>query len=447
MNEGTQELRREYLELEERSQRERACLLKVINAYGILMQGHHGLDKEIASIKKHVNAEGPLTLDAIEKELTKLKNKILVADPPPAAEAQREEGTGDDGAGLDAACRALRKVMGAVLEDFYPLGAQLEKEASSVRLQCADTVSRKEIDEATREFLEFMRGLKGKISEDFKYVNRTFLALLNQVKELEKVFAKEFGGDDQMKEIEHFEMKINDEVGSIARSFDLHTTISEMKKAVIEKIENIRRAVSARKKDEIKKSRMVQKNVEKLQRRISDAERDAKELSRRAEDLAMVAMKDGLTGLYNRKAFDLKMEGALKGFREKGTPFSLMMFDINDFKQINDTLGHVAGDKVLQKVSESLRESFRENDFVARYGGDEFVVVIERLSKEMAREKIVNLRRNLGKRRFVSHKAGDVSVTVSAGIAVSQDGDTADALIDRADKAMYASKRASEPTG
>jgi diguanylate cyclase (GGDEF)-like protein len=154
-----------------------------------------------------------------------------------------------------------------------------------------------------------------------------------------------------------------------------------------------------------------------------------------------MAMKDALTKLYNRKAFDLKLANSLKTFEETGEPFALIVFDIDKFKEINDTLGHVAGDRVLEKVAQCLRESFRDSDFIARYGGDEFIAVIEKLTKETAREKVLSFRRNLAKRRFVSHKQGKIDLNVSSGIAVATKGDTPASLIERADKAMYAAKR------
>jgi diguanylate cyclase (GGDEF)-like protein len=88
-------------------------------------------------------------------------------------------------------------------------------------------------------------------------------------------------------------------------------------------------------------------------------------------------------------AFDTNITDSLKAFSKEQGPFSLVLFDVDKFKWINDTLGHVAGDKVLQKVAQCLKETFRKDDFIARYGGDEFAVVIEGLNEEMAREKIL----------------------------------------------------------
>jgi diguanylate cyclase (GGDEF)-like protein len=92
-------------------------------------------------------------------------------------------------------------------------------------------------------------------------------------------------------------------------------------------------------------------------------------------------------------------------------------------------------------VAECLIETFRKDDFITRYGGDEFVVVIEELTREMAKEKISSFRKNLKRRKFVSYKEGEIHLTVSAGISLSMEGDTTESIMARADKAMYTMKK------
>jgi diguanylate cyclase len=183
--------------------------------------------------------------------------------------------------------------------------------------------------------------------------------------------------------------------------------------------------------------------MKQLNDRINAVEKKAQQMSVKAKQYQKAAMKDGLTGLFTRGAFDARIREAFDNYATMKNDFSIIVFDVNKFKQINDTLGHIAGDKVLKKVSECLEESFRKDDFIARYGGDEFIVIIENLSEDMAKEKIEIFNRNLRKRRFVSQKHGEVKLSVSAGVARVMEDDTIESLIDRADKAMYDSKQKS----
>jgi diguanylate cyclase len=236
-------------------------------------------------------------------------------------------------------------------------------------------------------------------------------------------------------------MKVNTEVGNIVRSFDLHTTVSEIKKAVISKIKHIKELVALRKQEETSRSLRFQQSIEGLKKRIQEVESHAREMSARAEHFQVAAMRDGLTGLCNRKAFEERIQQALEKFENQDTPFAVILFDVDNFKEINDTFGHVAGDKVLQKVGGCLKDTFRKDDFIARFGGDEFIVVIEELSRELAREKITAFMKNLQRLRFTSHAKGDITVSVSPGIALSRKGDTLESLLQRADQAMYDVKK------
>lgn len=171
------------------------------------------------------------------------------------------------------------------------------------------------------------------------------------------------------------------------------------------------------------------------------AEREVGEMTKKAKYFQTAATRDGLTGLYNRNAFDLRVKSALETFDEGGKPFSIVLFDVDDFKNINDTFGHLSGDKVLQKVAQCLQTTFRKNDCIARFGGDEFDVVIEGLSEEMARERIMKFKENFRKKRFYSRNTGDIKVTISAGFAQAMAGESSDEILRRADMDMYALKK------
>ena len=433
-------LKKEYLETERIHQEERACLLQVINAFAIVVSMHEEMAPELALLKKMVDTDETLPMDLIDVELTKLKDKIIANEAEDSSASTDLEQVRELESRLLDACRAVRKIITAVLDDFYPLTDELAEQAATIDFNCNEGVDREEFEKATTAFLDLLNGLKKRISLDFRHINGSFIHLLEQVKDLEKAMSNELGEEENLKEIEYFEMKVDTEMGSILDSFNIHRTIDEIKSTVVEKISKIKRLVSERREETVKRAKLAQKNIRKLKNRISEAEKSMLLMTRKARQFQAAAEKDGLTGLYNRKSFDARILDSLQVFREHGIPLCVILFDVDRFKEINDTLGHVAGDKVLQKVAQCLAQSFRKDDFIARYGGDEFVIILERLSNDMAREKILLFRKNLRRIRFTSYAKGDIPITVSAGIALAKEDDTPETLVGRADKMMYLHK-------
>ncbi len=153
---------------------------------------------------------------------------------------------------------------------------------------------------------------------------------------------------------------------------------------------------------------------------------------------------DGLTGLWNRPYLDQRLESELNVAHRYGRPLGLMMTDIDHFKVVNDTYGHLFGDIVLQGVAEELRGYARRSDIVARYGGEEFAVLLTDTPLSAGTFVAERLRASVENRRFEVHDEL-VTVTASFGLACTENivGDvTPEALIHAADRALFASKDA-----
>ncbi|MGD9157742.1 MAG: GGDEF domain-containing protein [Desulfobacteraceae bacterium] len=432
-------LKKDLIDIIESRREERELMIEVINSLHLLATGQEDISDKIRQIRDEIVPDGDISFEGIRSLSREIKDKLI----------ERERISGDEELNrieilterfIDS-CRVMKRIMAAILEDFYPLPDEMQKTADSIRVECKGDPAEIEIKKPSDDLLEFIDKIKIIIAKDFNEINNTFLSLLGQVKDLEKSLINDFGNENNIKEIENFETDINQQVGNIAESFNSYTTINELKEVVIGKLKKIKDLVSLRKKKEFEKTEAAMESIKQLNQRINTVEKKARQMSAKAKAYQKAAMRDGLTGLYTRGAFDVKIKEAFENFTTGKKDFSIIVFDVNKFKQINDTLGHIAGDKVLKKIAECLEESFRKNDFIARYGGDEFIVVIEELSEEMANERIDVFNRNLKKRRFVSQKHGEVKLSVSAGTSKIMENDTIESLIDRADKAMYDSKQ------
>jgi len=158
------------------------------------------------------------------------------------------------------------------------------------------------------------------------------------------------------------------------------------------------------------------------------------------EHIQRLAHHDALTGLLNRFSIESRMAQALATAKRQGTQLMVMFFDMDRFKEVNDTMGHHVGDELLMEIARRLRDNTRESDIVARLGGDEFLVVLTGVNSIVSVAELADaLRVSLGQPYITS--AGAIRTTPSIGISIApDDGTEVDALIKRADRAMYRSK-------
>jgi diguanylate cyclase (GGDEF)-like protein/PAS domain S-box-containing protein len=173
---------------------------------------------------------------------------------------------------------------------------------------------------------------------------------------------------------------------------------------------------------------------------------DITDRKRNERRLAYLAQHDSLTGLPNRSLFHERVVQAMERTRHSKTPMALMYLDIDYFKQINDSLGHGAGDALLTGFAARLKASVRDGDTVARLGGDEFTVLIQELQKEDDAQTVaMNILRNVAREFQVAGEP--IKVTTSIGIALYRGEDAShDKLLTRADKALYQAKKAGRNT-
>jgi len=160
------------------------------------------------------------------------------------------------------------------------------------------------------------------------------------------------------------------------------------------------------------------------------------------EKLRDLAIRDPLTSLFNRRYLEEALELELARSRRSGSPVSLIMSDVDLFKQFNDRSGHDAGDFVLTSIAETMRTVIRKGDLACRYGGEEFVVMLPGANQHQARERADVLRKTISSLAMTFRDQSLGPVTISSGVAVfPTDADTSEALITAVDTALYAAKK------
>lgn len=153
-----------------------------------------------------------------------------------------------------------------------------------------------------------------------------------------------------------------------------------------------------------------------------------------------MATQDFLTGLLNRRETFHRLDEELQRSRRLATPFSVLLLDLDHFKQVNDVHGHSAGDLVLQAVAAALRQGVRPYDLCCRYGGEEFLVILPETALEAAAGIAERLRHDIENLKIAVTKKTDLRITASIGAATLVGNESIDQLIARADEAMYNAK-------
>ena len=181
-----------------------------------------------------------------------------------------------------------------------------------------------------------------------------------------------------------------------------------------------------------------------LEDQLQESRQQISELQESLEAIRFESLTDELTTLANRRHFDESIVRAVQHANDTGEPLSLLLTDIDHFKQFNDNYGHQTGDQVLRLVGLSVKQAIKGQDIACRYGGEEFAVILPRSGLEHAFAVAEHIRKSVICKELVKRSTGENlgRITISIGVASFRPGDTSSGLIGRADAALYGAKRA-----
>jgi diguanylate cyclase len=231
------------------------------------------------------------------------------------------------------------------------------------------------------------------------------------------------------------------EMRDITNEVSSATELVLLQSLVTQRLERVAKQVSDFRTREDDRMLEYTGRAERMRARIADLERETSDLNSKLANEKQGARLDPLTGVANRKSFDERLVQEMARGPRAAHPLAMLLWDLDSFKFINDSFGHRAGDRVLQSVASCFMAALRSGDFVARIGGEEFVVLLNgvRVGEAM---RIANQVRSAVEALRFHFRGTPVLVTVSCGITELQEGDAPEAAFDRADAALYRAKKA-----
>jgi diguanylate cyclase len=193
----------------------------------------------------------------------------------------------------------------------------------------------------------------------------------------------------------------------------------------------------------VRATRDMEENNSRLEFSLKASKQEINQLQVNLEAVRNESLTDPLTSLANRKYFDSALEKYIAQSTTSGEPLSLLLTDIDYFKAFNDTFGHLTGDQVLRLVGVAVKQNVKGQDIAARYGGEEFAIILPNTALRAALTVADHVRRAVMTKELMKRSTGEHlgRVTISVGVATLRRGESAQALIERADGCLYAAKR------
>ena len=301
------------------------------------------------------------------------------------------------------------------------------------------------------------------VADDWKSVLKDVASLINAIRSQMQQEKNEFENflqqlTDRLVEMDDFlliESQSNESAETDGRAFDHRvkgqvqdirddvgqaTSLEQLKGHVERRLDEMASHIHSYREAEINRLQNAQKNVDDMQTRIASMEQETDKLKQVIVKKNRQAMVDVLTEIPNRLAYEQKAEEEISRWKRFAEPLTLVVWDVDLFKKVNDTYGHKAGDKVLKTIAQLLNSRIRETDFLARYGGEEFVMLLPGTDEQETLGLANELRNKVEACGF--HYHGErVVITASCGVSGFREGDQLEQVFERADKALYQAKK------
>ncbi|QMU60378.1 MAG: diguanylate cyclase [Gammaproteobacteria bacterium] len=322
----------------------------------------------------------------------------------------------------------------------FKFSKDYQDRSTSLQKKCKDIKSIMDLNECVRSIYDlFYSVYKDTYADKEELENFLFNigAQISRIGDTLHTVAEDQASD--LKVQDDLNLKMNDAVSLISENIISGNDLASLKNTVKVQLDTLQNIVEEERQIVKAQESRVNNNVKALAKQVNELKLETQELKDKVQREKEHALRDPLTSLYNRQAYNEKISEIVTSTEEHDSNLSLLIWDIDHFKRFNDIYGHVVGDKVLKAVAEKLSKLLKDNYFLARYGGEEFAMLTPGLSIEESKVYADHVRNEISNIAFIV-KGKKVQITISCGITSIQISDNSQSIFERADKALYAAK-------
>jgi diguanylate cyclase len=318
----------------------------------------------------------------------------------------------------------------------------MQDRLTGVKGALARAATAKQMGLAVQSVADLLGDLRREVQEEKQELERFLEGVTSRIQVIsEHVLELGGGRRDSSTARGELQRSLRDQMrGMRSRVQDAHD-VPALKRAIEEGLDAIEAQMDHYVEREESLTRAAEERIADLSARLHDIKHEAFLLQQRLQEQRELAMTDPLTGIPNRLAYEERVGVEYQRWRRYGDALSLLIIDIDYFKRINDRFGHLAGDKALKALATRLQQSVRDVDLVARYGGEELVVVMPSTTPEQA-YMVAEKLRSLVETAAFHYRQQPVAITISCGVAGFAGHDEPADVLRRADEALYAAKQA-----
>lgn len=358
---------------------------------------------------------------------------------PKSTESVPEDDRAESGSDRRGARRRLKAGQKAVTAIKVPKSLKNEAEQLLERAgqQLADV-------DSIGDWLDDLAGLLARyrvsVEQERESLKQFLETVLGRLSELEKYFSSERANRERRAASgKKLDSALDEELAEIRQTVGRTQELGRLGKAITERLGRIDRQLGRRRKLERKADTDAEQRLQAMETRMRQMEAEANGLRKRLRHARASSATDELTNLPNRRGHEQRLKYEFARFERHGRPLCLAVCDIDDFKTINDELGHAGGDTALVQFAEEMRKVRRQIDHLARVGGEEFVVILPETTLAEAEKWAERLRRHIEVTGF-EYEDVTYSLTLSIGLTTFSEDDSPESVFRRADAALYSAK-------